>query len=273
MKFVGSVFAVLLAIIIPFNSVGTVFAQDQGPADAPAPAPNMAPAPFTTAQAGPAAASPQSPASASSPAGSSAAGDLVGGAQADLFTGAFAAKYPIQVPAGRQGLGPSVALTYNSQAGNGPLGVGWNLQLGVIQRSTQKTLPRYDDSDTFLWSGPQGNGELVRLSGNEYRLKIEGLFQRFVNNGTYWDVWDKSGMRYVYGQPAGSCSQAPAACLDNGRGILQWNLSRVVDTYGNAMTLTYWQDQGQIYPSQIVWTAHEPTGLAPAYNLRFTWQP
>jgi hypothetical protein len=40
------------------------------------------------------------------------------------FTGASTYRYPIEVPPGRAGLAPQIALTYNSQMRNGWLGVG-----------------------------------------------------------------------------------------------------------------------------------------------------
>src|SRR5689334_23255562 len=61
-----------------------------------------------------------------------------------LFTGAFTYAYPLAVPPGRAGLQPSLALAYNSQASNGWLGVGWDLSVGSIQRSTKNGVPKYD---------------------------------------------------------------------------------------------------------------------------------
>lgn len=54
--------------------------------------------------------------------------------------------------------GPSLTLQYSSGNGNGPFGLGWNLDLHSISRRTDKELPRYrdaDDGDVFLLSGAE----------------------------------------------------------------------------------------------------------------------
>jgi len=50
-----------------------------------------------------------------------------------LFTGAANYRIPIEVPAGRLGMTPSLELIYNSYQKNGWLGVGWTLDMGSIQ--------------------------------------------------------------------------------------------------------------------------------------------
>src|SRR5439155_24796989 len=40
--------------------------------------------------------------------------------------------FPILLPAGRQGMAPSLSVNYNSGVGNGWMGLGWNLTLSTI---------------------------------------------------------------------------------------------------------------------------------------------
>ena len=52
-------------------------------------------------------------------------------------------------------LTPELALGCKSGAGNSSLGLGWRDAVPRISRKTDKGLPRYTDSDTFLLSGAE----------------------------------------------------------------------------------------------------------------------
>jgi RHS repeat-associated protein len=54
--------------------------------------------------------------------------------------GAATVTIPIAVPAGRNGMQPSIALRYDSDSGNGPVGVGWQLQATSQIARCPKTL-------------------------------------------------------------------------------------------------------------------------------------
>src|SRR5713226_4980552 len=80
---------------------------------------------------------------------------------ANPVTGTGSMSVPIATSPGRSGFGPQLSLSYDSGAGNGPFGLGWNLSLPAITRKTDKGLPRYQDaknpdsqdSDVFILSG------------------------------------------------------------------------------------------------------------------------
>ena len=62
---------------------------------------------------------------------------------------------PVDTSPGRSGFGPQLTLSYDSGAGNGPFGFGWNLSIPSITRKTAKGLPQYQDaqdSDLFIFS-------------------------------------------------------------------------------------------------------------------------
>jgi hypothetical protein len=67
------------------------------------------------------------------------AGMLTPKADTMLFTGAATAAIPIDVPPGKAGIAPKIALTYNSYQPNGWIGVGWTLDMGSIQRATKRS--------------------------------------------------------------------------------------------------------------------------------------
>src|SRR5437764_2257249 len=79
---------------------------------------------------------------------------------ANPVTGTGSMTVPIATSPGRSGFGPQLSLSYDSGAGNGPFGLGWNLSLPAITRKTDKGLPRYQDaqdteSDVFILSGAE----------------------------------------------------------------------------------------------------------------------
>src|SRR5437016_5616353 len=77
---------------------------------------------------------------------------------ANPVTGTGSLTVPIAVSPGRTGFGPQFSLSYDSGAGNGPFGFGWNLSVPSITRKTDKGLPRYqdaDESDVFILSGAE----------------------------------------------------------------------------------------------------------------------
>jgi hypothetical protein len=61
-------------------------------------------------------------------------------------TGTLTYTVPVALPAGRGGLTPSLALSYDSSSGNGLLGIGWDLGVLAISRQTDKGIPSYKDS-------------------------------------------------------------------------------------------------------------------------------
>ena len=62
---------------------------------------------------------------------------------ANPVTGTGSMSVPIATSPGRSGFEPQLSLSYDSGAGNGIFGLGWNLSLPSITRKTDKGLPRY----------------------------------------------------------------------------------------------------------------------------------
>ena len=89
----------------------------------------------------------------------------------NLASGTGAMAIPIPVSSGRGGVGPALDLRYDSGAGNGPFGLGWQLGLPAIARKTDKGLPQYRDaaeSDVFILSGPEDLVPVLVANGDQW---------------------------------------------------------------------------------------------------------
>jgi len=62
---------------------------------------------------------------------------------ANPVTGTGSMSVPIAVSPGRAGFGPQMSLSYDSGAGNGPFGLGWNLSLPSITVNHPKNRQRF----------------------------------------------------------------------------------------------------------------------------------
>jgi Salmonella virulence plasmid 65kDa B protein len=148
---------------------------------------------------------------------------------------------PIYTSPGRSGFGPQLSLSYDSGAGNGPFGWGWNLSSPAITRKTDKGLPKYQDSeesDVFILSGTEDlvpalkefNGQWERdvvpgKIGTEdydvyrYRPRIEGLFARIErwtrrsDSDTHWRSISKDNVTTLYGKTVDSRTADPFRLL------------------------------------------------------------
>ena len=157
-----------------------------------------------------------------------------GSSDVKTFMGTFSYTYPIQVPPGRGGLTPKLMLTYSSSGKNGWLGMGWDLTITSIERSTKFGAPNYDDNDTFIIKFNGSDNTLVE-EDSEYRLKSEGMFLRLIKQGDLWVATDKNKTTYYFGETSNSK-------LDGGFGTFRWCLERTQDANGNEIFYTYYTD-------------------------------
>ncbi|RPI79750.1 MAG: hypothetical protein EHM45_01695, partial [Desulfobacteraceae bacterium] len=181
-----------------------------------------------------------------------------------VFTGSAGYKVPIAVPPGRNGLAPSLALTYNSYRGLSWVGMGWDLNLGCIRRSTKRSVDY--NADDFVADSNGSSEELISAvswGANYYRAKIEEGFTKYFRNGTDgWTATAKDGTKYYYGRSDSSRQGKDA------NNIYKWSLDKIEDTNGNYLEITYINDQGELYPNEIKYTGHS-SGLLPAHRIKF----
>jgi RHS repeat-associated protein len=183
--------------------------------------------------------------------------------QADVSDlGAASYSIPIEVPPGRAGMTPDLALVYNSNAGDSYLGAGWSMR-GLSQIShcnqtfAQNELQRgvaLDGNDPFCLDGEQ----LVRIPNDdvsgqlaEFRTefdsfrKVIALGSWFDSAGFYqgplsWAVYGKNGLVYVYGASANARSWARREAEGRtGTTNLAWYLQAVQDQFGNQYFIEY----------------------------------
>lgn len=197
---------------------------------------------------------------------------------ANPVTGTGSMTVPIATSPGRSGFGPQLSLSYDSGAGNGPFGLGWNLSLPAITRKTDKGLPKYQDaaeSDVFILSGAEDlvpvfrqdkNGNLIRDANGKlvihendrtigavtyrlrrYRPRIEGLFariERWTNladpTDVFWRSITKDNVTTFYGRSH-----------ENSDGSVDTNHSRIADPQDGSRIFTWlicesYDDKGNV---------------------------
>jgi RHS repeat-associated protein len=169
----------------------------------------------------------------------------------DLHTGTGNFSIPIAVPPGRNGFQPQLSLVYSTGNGNGPFGLGWDLNVPGVSRKTSKGIPRYlDKEDIFLISGSEDLVPIGAAGGPaRYRPRTEGIFARLEHDdrpGTnHWQVRSHDGLVSFYGTPDRR-DDDPAVIADPGdrNKIFEWKMSATEDSFGNSILYEYERDTG-----------------------------
>ncbi|HEY0986863.1 MAG TPA: FG-GAP-like repeat-containing protein [Kofleriaceae bacterium] len=167
---------------------------------------------------------------------------------------------PIELPAGRGGLTPALAISYSGALGNGPLGIGWALATVKIERSLRLGVPRYDDGDELVISGV-GSGRLVAIGGGEYRVEGMGQTVRVRKVGDGFEVDDGSGVHYRLG------ATAQARHADAAR-TRAWLVEEQTNLAGEQVRYSYDHDGGQVYLARIAWGPSDAFAVELAYEAR-----
>mgnify|MGYP002136850180 CR=1 FL=1 len=82
-------------------------------------------------------------------------------------------EYPLEVPPGRAGHAPELALHYHPGSGADVLGLGWSLRIPAIERSLRTGLPRWDGGDPWTLKNLGDGEELTPVALGTYRQRIE----------------------------------------------------------------------------------------------------
>lgn len=188
---------------------------------------------------------------------------------------------------------PSLNLSYNSGAGNGPFGLGWGITVASITRKTDKGLPRYldsgsetkDDEDVFVFSGvedlvprllPETSGDSPRVidevdrggyTVRRYLPRIEGSFfqiERCTNihdhRDVFWRVRTGDNQESIFGRSTESR-------IGDGQGrIYSWLLSDSNDRFGNAIEYSYQAEDSVAVEVDLVACERNRTDVTRARN-------
>src|SRR5258708_10053597 len=200
--------------------------------------------------------------------------------------------YPIEIPAGRHGMQPQLAISYNSGGGDGWLGMGWELSVPSVGIETRWGVPRFDaqnETETYTMNGGQlspvaHRGDLAARTGEkQFFPRVEGAFARIIRHGNspqayWWEVTDKAGTRYFYGGDPSTGVDAASTLSDASGNIAHWALRMTLDLHGNFIHYIYIKvnDPGvsgstvmgvQLYLSKITYTG--TNGTEGRYSVLF----
>ena len=179
-------------------------------------------------------------------------------------TGSFSV--PVEVSPGRSGFGPQLTLAYDSGAGNGLFGVGWDLTVPAITRKTEHGVPRYDETDVFLLSGAEDLVpvlEPVKTTGRwrwvgpppvprtenffdytveRFRPRTEGPFTRVerwtrtADGSVHWRTISTNNVTSIYGRDDESRIFDPDGPPPR---VFGWLLCESYDDRGNTIRYVY----------------------------------
>lgn len=190
-------------------------------------------------------------------------------------SGAATYSVPIELPPTVGGVKPSLALTYNSQAGNGIAGVGWGLSgLSSITRCPT-TLAQdgfidgvdYDHLDKFCMDGQRlisVNGA-YGSSGTEYRTEIDSFSKitsyggNIITGPTSFTVWTKSGEKIDYSR---------AKHKNVSTGYVSWVMTKLSDSVGNYFEVGY-----SVTANPVYIRFYSSDGTQNIHTVNFTYDP
>jgi len=197
-------------------------------------------------------------------------------------SGTAVLSFPVKLPEGRQGLQPNIDINYNSEAGNGWMGLGWNITIPSVTLETRWGVPRYSQSietESYILNGEALSPSFHRVldepreSERVFRKRIEGSFSTIIRHGSnpfeyWWEVKEKDGSFTYYGGLPGQGVDFNAVLRDDIGNIAEWMVTKQIDANGNNIIYTYEtvSDTGlpngnlsgrEIYISEIFYTGHD----------------
>lgn len=195
-------------------------------------------------------------------------------------TGQLSYEIPIPALPGTGGMKPSLSIAYNSSTKNGLAGYGIDLiGLSIISRVPSdrfhdmvSTAIDFIRNDHFALDGQRLiNYSYASDTQTEYRTENNSFAKILANgkstNPTSFKIYTKSGLIYDY------VSVAKALGKSETDSTLFWLVSKISDTKGNYMTVTYGGDAStnDFYPLRIDYTGNDVMGVVPYASIRFSY--
>jgi RHS repeat-associated protein len=157
---------------------------------------------------------------------------------------------PLDVPAGRAGMQPHLALTYSSNRGNGPLGVGWSLAGGSEITRCGRTLATEGGVDGVDYRDDEPAAErdrlcldgrkLVEVGAAEYRTEHESHAKIVRDPSGEFTVYPREGAIRTYRPARSPRWRADATGLEHEDQVDErWLLAVERDRPGNAVHYNY----------------------------------
>ncbi|MDX8339759.1 FG-GAP-like repeat-containing protein [Draconibacterium sp. IB214405] len=193
---------------------------------------------------------------------------------------------PLDVPPGVAGLQPSISINYNSLAGSGIAGYGWQINgLSVITRSPKTYY--YDSAfegvdltltDRFSLDGQRMVCTSGTYGGNgsQYRTENDAISKVTCYTGSYgadkFEVKTKGGITCQYGYDSDADQT-----IDGYDETVSWYINKATDVYGNTMNYSYFKQNGHNYigeitygPNTITFFYKERSDISTSYLLGAT---
>ena len=179
-------------------------------------------------------------------------------------TGTASFTIPVATSPGRGGFDLGLSLAYDSGAGNGPFGLGFQLSVPNISRRTDRGVPRYYDDDVFILAGAEDlvlvpyenpDGTIaaeservvagVHFRVHQFRPRTEGLFARIErwsrrDGDVHWRVITRDNLTHLYGRDRQARVADPAVASK----VFSWLLDETRDDRGNVVRYRYKAEDG-----------------------------
>lgn len=175
----------------------------------------------------------------------------VGGSLAVSASGAAVYTVPIELPPGVNGHAPSLSLNYSSQAGVGPLGMGWTLSgLSSISRCGKSKVLNgehhgvdYSKDDLLCLDGQQllpidNNYDDYWSDGKTYHpamdpdTRVTGVYRTGLSKSLAFSVEHAGGV-------SSSFDNVVIRNVGSGSGLTSWNITSQTDVSGNKIKYSY----------------------------------